>query len=48
MAALLPGVGGILLAGAFVLDRQRRRRQQALSIASSGVIRKRPASAREG
>ncbi len=34
MAALLPGVGGILLAGAFVLDRQRRRRQQALSIAT--------------
>jgi hypothetical protein len=27
MAALLPGVGGILLAGAFVLDRQRRRKQ---------------------
>jgi Tol biopolymer transport system component len=34
MAALLPGMGGILLAGAFVLDRQRRRKQQASSIAS--------------
>ena len=33
MAVLLPGLGGLLLAGAFVLDRQRKRKQQASSIA---------------
>jgi hypothetical protein len=33
MAALLPGVGGVLLLGAIVVERQRRRKHQAMATA---------------
>jgi hypothetical protein len=33
MAALLPGVGGVLLIGAIVIERQRRRKHRAVGIA---------------
>ena len=34
MAALLPGLGIVILAGAFVIERQRKRKQQVLNAAS--------------